>query len=68
MIPVVLVMLVMVVMVMKMIISTNYNIPSVYITKWVKPGLIDNDPVLVENLYLKDVLSVPPRRNPNIHP
>ena len=55
MIPVVLV----IVMVMMMIaISLDGNVSFVHMTKRANPGLIDNYAILVENLYLKYVLSV----------
>ena len=70
MIPVMFViMAVMVVFVMMagIVVSMDYYVPFVYITKWVKSSLIDNYTMFIENLYLKDILSMPLHRNPGIN-
>ena len=47
---------VMIAIMMMMVISLDYNVSSVHIAKRVKPGLIDNNAIFVEDLYLKYIL------------
>jgi len=51
-----------------MVMTLDYDVSSVNITKWVKSSCIHDNTVLVKDLYLKDIFSMSSLVIPCIYP